>query len=153
MSVKFRSEKLNNIQVKNLVVHADDRGFLFETLRNDDEQFRKFGQAYVNYTEPGVIKGFHSHEFNEDNFICLSGRIRLALVDAQTEESRTFYLGPQNLIMVNIPTGLYHGWQALGNERACVLNVSTEAYNPSNPDEDRVPPDHFWFYKWDIVNR
>lgn len=149
----WRSEKLSGIKVKRLVTHSDDRGFLFEVLRRDDDQYRKFGQAYINYTEPGVIKGFHSHQENEDNFVCLSGRIRLVLLDQETEEYREFYLGPENLILVNIPTELMHGWQALGNERACVLNVSTEPYNPSAPDETRVPPSFFPWYSWDVVNR
>jgi dTDP-4-dehydrorhamnose 3,5-epimerase len=149
----WRSERLNNIKVKKLVTYSDDRGYLFEVLRCDDDQFAKFGQAYVNYTEPGVIKGFHSHAKNEDNFVCLSGRIRLVLLDDLTNEAREFYLGPENLMLVNIPTGLMHGWQALGNERACVLNVSTEAFNRENPDEVRVPPYHFPWYCWDIVNR
>jgi dTDP-4-dehydrorhamnose 3,5-epimerase len=149
----YRSEKLSNMQVKRLVVHSDDRGFLFEVLRNDDGQFRKFGQAYINYTEAGVIKGFHKHFENEDNFVCISGRIRLVIIDEETEEFREFYLGPENLILVNIPAGLQHGWQALGNERACVINVSTMPYNPDNPDEERVSPDHFPFYTWKVVNR
>lgn len=147
---KFDSEKLNNIQVKKLAVHSDDRGYLYEVLRCDDRQFQKFGQAYINYTDPGVIKGFHSHARNVDNFTCLSGRIRLVLLDTETKEYREFYLGPENPTCVNIPTGIMHGWLALGNKSACVLNVSTEAYNPTNPDEVRVSPYHFPWYKWDV---
>jgi dTDP-4-dehydrorhamnose 3,5-epimerase len=149
----FKSEALNNIKIKNLVVHSDDRGFLFELLRCDDKQFAKFGQCYVNYTEPGVIKGFHYHNISEDNFVCLSGRIKLVLLDDATEEARDMYLGPQNLMLVNIPVGLYHGWKALGMERSCVINISSEAYNPKNPDEFRVAPTHFPWYSWETVNR
>lgn len=148
----FKSFALSNIEVKKLVTHSDDRGYLFEVLRNDDDQYKEFGQAYINYTEPGVIKGFHKHKLNEDNFVCLSGRIRLVILDERTEEFREFYLGPENLILVHIPAGLHHGWQALGNERACVLNVSSQAYDRNNPDEVRVPPTHFDYYCWDIKN-
>ncbi len=149
---EFKSSDLSSIKVKNLITHSDDRGYLFEVLRNDDEQFNEFGQAYINYTEPGVIKGFHKHEVNEDNFVCLSGRIRLVILDEHTEEYREFYLGPENLILVHIPAGLQHGWQALGNERACVLNVSSQAYDRDNPDEVRVSPTYFKYYCWDIKN-
>lgn len=149
----FNSELLNNIKIKELVVRADDRGFLFELLRRDDKQFSTFGQVYINYTEPGVIKGFHYHDVSEDNFVCIAGRIKLVLLDSDTEEARDIYLGPQNLMLVNIPTSLHHGWKALGNERACVINISSEPYNPKNPDEHRVAPTHFPWYSWDTVNR
>jgi len=149
----YRSEKLNNIKVKRLTTHSDDRGYLFEVLRSDDNQFVKFGQCYVNYTEPGVIKGFHKHMKNEDNFTCLSGRIRLVIIDEYTKEFREFYLGPENLLSVNIPTDMHHGWKALGNAQACILNVSTEPFNSNEPDEVRVSPDYFTWYNWNVVNR
>jgi len=149
----LKSEKLNSILAKRLRVHSDDRGFLYEVLRRDDPQYRKFGQAYINYTEPGVIKGFHKHMENEDNFVCISGRLKLVIVDEETEEAREFFLGAENLVCVNIPANLHHGWLVLGNERACVLNVSTEPYNSSEPDEVRISPDSFEWYTWNVVNR
>lgn len=146
----YRSERLNRVIIQPLIVHSDGRGYLFEVLRNDDPAFKEFGQAYINYTEPGVIKGFHSHRFNEDNFVCLSGRIKLVLLDPDTKEVMEIFLGPENCRRVTIPVELMHGWMALGNERACVLNVSTKSYNPKDPDETRVPPDFYSWYDWKV---
>lgn len=115
--------------------------------------YKEFGQVYINYTDPGVIKAFHSHKESEDNFACLSGRIRLVVLDEKTEEVRMFYLGPEQNLLVNIPTNLMHGWQCLGNERAMVLNVASKAYNKDKPDETRVSPDAFPWFSWEIVNK
>jgi len=148
----FESKRLNAVIVKELVVRSDDRGYLFEVLRSDEEAFKKFGQVYVNYTEPGVIKGFHAHEKTEDNFVCLSGRIKLVLVDASTKEHMEIHLGPENQRMVNIPTGIFHGWRAVSSVPACVINVCTEPFNRDNPDETRVPPNHFEWFSWEVIN-
>lgn len=151
--IKYKSDKLNKVYLKELTVHADDRGYLYEILRNDDKQFRNFGQVYINYTEPGVIKGFHMHKKQEDNFTCLSGRVRLVILDANTQEYIELFLGPEHLRCINIPTELMHGWQCLGIERACILNVASEVYDSKNPDEFRVPPNEYSYFSWRIINR
>ena len=38
---------------------ADERGWLMELLRNDEEMFLKFGQVYVTAAYPGVVKAWH----------------------------------------------------------------------------------------------
>ena len=40
--------------------------------------------------------------------------------------------------MVKIPTYVYHGFTALGNQDAMILNIPTEAYRYNDPDEFRA---------------
>ncbi len=44
--------------VKNLRVICDERGWLMEILRSDDEIFSRFGQVYVTTAYPGVVKAW-----------------------------------------------------------------------------------------------
>ena len=66
---------------KNLKIHPDDRGFLMEILRNDDEIFKKFGQVYITCCEPGFVKAWHYHKVKTDYFTCIHGTARVVVYD------------------------------------------------------------------------
>jgi acetolactate synthase-1/2/3 large subunit len=40
----------------------DERGKVMHMLRNDDPQFREFGEIYFSCTHPGAIKAWHLHK-------------------------------------------------------------------------------------------
>ena len=40
-----------------------------------------------------------------------------------------------------IPIGVAHGYRVLGNEPAGLFYHTTEAYDPADPDEERIPFD------------
>jgi len=54
--------KIEGLQVTNLRTIPDERGWLMEILRNDDDIFEKFGQVYMTTAYPGVVKGWHYHK-------------------------------------------------------------------------------------------
>ena len=55
-----------------------------EILRADDRSlFTKFGQVYVSATYPGVVKAWHYHKQQVDNFACVAGMVKLVLIDTR----------------------------------------------------------------------
>lgn len=144
---------IEGVRTKPLRVIADERGWLMEVLRKDDELFRQFGQVYVSATYPGVVKAWHFHEKQVDNFACLAGMIKLVLVDTR-EGSPThgvvneFFIGTHNDLLVQIPAGIYHGWKCISLEPSLVLNVPSEPYRHEAPDEYRLEPHGTLPYDW-----
>src|SRR5581483_11119771 len=61
---------IEGVKIKALKVLPDERGYLMEILRADDPLFSKFGQVYVSATYPGVVKAWHYHRVQVDNFAC-----------------------------------------------------------------------------------
>jgi len=147
---------IEGVEVKRLKVLADERGRLMEILRTDDPMFKKFGQVYMTTTYPGVIKGWHYHKVQEDNFTVVKGMLKVVLYDAR-ENSPTkgqineFFAGEYNPILIHVPVGVYHGWKCIGETEAIVINTVTEKYDYQNPDEYRIPYDSEEVpYDWDI---
>ncbi len=134
---------IDGVKVKKLRVMPDERGRLTEILRKDDELFRGFGQVYVTTTYPGVVKAWHKHAKQTDNFACVVGMIKVALYDGR-EGSPTrgqvdqFYLGVHNPVLLQVPAGIYHGWMCVSPEEAVIVNVPTEVYVHAAPDEQRL---------------
>ena len=134
---------IEGVKVKKLKVIPDDRGRLMEILRRDDEIFTEFGQVYMTTAKPGIVKAWHGHKLQTDNFTCVSGKIRLALYDAR-ESSPTykqideFEISLDNPLLVQIPADVYHGFKCVSDTEAIVINTVTKTYNHKSPDEYRV---------------
>ena len=62
------ADHIDCVWTKPLRVIPDERGRLMEILRVDDEGFTKFGQVYLSTTYPGVVKAWHLHKVQDDNF-------------------------------------------------------------------------------------
>ena len=144
---------IQGVKTRALRVVPDERGWLMEILRADDELFQKFGQVYVSATYPGVVKAWHYHKVQVDHFACVAGMVKLVLVDTR-EDSPTrgavneFFIGIQNPMLVQVPNLIYHGWKCISDEPSLVVNVPTETYRYKDPDEYRLEPHGTLPYDW-----
>jgi dTDP-4-dehydrorhamnose 3,5-epimerase len=153
-SAAVTREPIAGVKVKPLRLVPDERGWLMEILRGDDTAvFTKFGQVYVSATYPGVVKAWHLHRRQVDNFACVAGMVKLVLVDTR-EDSPTlgaineFFIGTQNPMLIQVPNLVYHGWKCISVEPALVVNVPTEPYDHAEPDEYRLDPHETLPYDW-----
>ena len=137
---------IDGVHIKDLKVIPDERGWLMEVLRCDDEMFVQFGQVYLSTAYPGVVKAWHYHKLQTDNFTCVRGMMKVALYDSR-EDSPThktlmeLFAGEKNPILISVPPGVYHGFKAVGIETAYFVSIPTLPYNYEEPDEYRLPPD------------
>ena len=148
------SATIAGVKVKKLHQVADERGWLTEILRADEaDLFTQFGQVYVSATYPGVVKAWHYHRVQVDNFACVAGMVKLVLVDTR-EDSPTrgmvseFFLGTLNPVLVQVPNLVYHGWKCISVEPSLVVNVPNRPYNRAEPDEYRLEPHGTLAYDW-----
>ncbi|MCL6563988.1 MAG: dTDP-4-dehydrorhamnose 3,5-epimerase family protein [Firmicutes bacterium] len=136
--------EIAGVVVKKLVRHHDDRGFFQEILRDDDGLLRRFGQASLSMSYPGVIKAFHYHERQDDLWFFPSGMAQVVLYDLRPDSptrgiTQVLYAGEHNPILILIPVGVAHGYRVLGPDPATIIYFTTESYRPENPDEKRLP--------------
>ena len=134
---------IDGVRVKKLKIIPDDRGRLMEILRADDEIFKKFGQVYMTTAFPGVVKAWHYHRKQDDNFTCVHGKMRLALYDARPKsptykEVDEFVISLESPMLVHIPKNIYHGFKCVSDVEALVINTVTFPYSCKNPDEYRL---------------
>ncbi len=137
---------IKGIKIKKLKRINDERGFLMEILRNDDEIFEEFGQAYVTCVKPGYVKGWHMHENQTDHFVCVKGNAKVVLCDKRKDsetfnEVNEFFLGEKNKILLKIPKKVMHGFESEDDKEALILNFPTKTYDYEKPDEIRLPFD------------
>ena len=137
---------IEGVSIKPLNKWADDRGWLAEIVRCDDDFFTEFGQTVVTVSYPGVIKAFHWHRKQDDYWCVLKGNAQVVLHDmregsATQGETQVVYLGEDSFKVLAIPRGVAHGYRVLGNEPVMLMYHVTQPYNPAEPDEERIPHD------------
>lgn len=137
---------IHGVAIKKLVPHADERGYLQEILRCDDEIFEKFGQVYVSLNYPGVIRGWHYHKKQTDFFTVVKGAVKVGLYDRRPDspthgQVQEVFIGESHPVLLRIPVGVLHGYKTVGTKPSLLLNFPTQAYDRSDPDEYRVPYD------------
>lgn len=139
---------IDGVETRTLQVNADDRGHLVEIFREDWDIYDPDPvMSYYSMTYPGIIRAWHRHTRGQvDHFVCPKGRIKVAVYDDRDDsntrgELNTFVIGEHNQIAVRIPGPCWHGFKAIGNEPAFLINFPTNLYDYSNPDEERLPHD------------
>ena len=146
---------IDGVIIKKLKVIPDERGFLMEMLRCDDDFFQKFGQIYLTVAYPGAVKGWHYHKQQTDQFVVVKGMLKVVLYDSREDsttggEVNEFFMGERNPILLVIPPYVLHGLKGIGTEPGYLVNCPTEPYDYKNPDEYRVDPhDNDIPYNWD----
>ncbi len=137
---------IEGVLVKKLQVFNDDRGCLMEVLKHGESTFMDIKQTTYTEAFPGTIKAFHWHKIQYDIWFFTNGHAQTVLHDLREGsptfgETNVFYCGERNHILLLIPPGVVHGYRVLGEKSAGLIYHTTEAYDPNDPDEERMPYD------------
>lgn len=150
---------IDGVKIKKLKPIPDERGRLMEILRSDDDLFLRFGQVYITTAYPGVVKAWHYHKKQTDNFAVVHGMMKIVLYDSRKDspsngQINEFFAGTLNPLLIQIPPMVIHGFKCIGEHESMVINCPTEVYNYTNPDEYRIDPHSKDIpYSWDRKDR
>jgi dTDP-4-dehydrorhamnose 3,5-epimerase len=136
---------IEGVIIKELVTHADERGFFREIIRLTDDFFAEgFGQLSHSLVYPGVVKAWHAHRQQTQWTYVACGLLKVALHDGRPQ-SPTYRQTMEILVgdyqparVYCFPPGVAHGYCCVGGP-AHVIYVTSGVYDLS--DEVRLPHD------------
>ncbi len=123
-----------NIEVKDLDIKKDDRGWLAEILRPEDVGVKDFGQILVTVANPGQVKGNHYHKRKVEWFCVIEGDMEVHLLDVKTGEHKVVLMGESNPVLLKILPGTSHAIKNTGDKPAVLLIYISESYDPEDAD-------------------
>ena len=133
---------------------ADERGSIMHMLRVDAPHFIKFGEIYFSTAYPGVVKGWHEHTIQTQNYAVVEGLIKLVMYDNRANSKsyksiQEVFIGDLNYSLVTIPAGIIMGYKCIGNKTSILANCCTHPHDPKemisyDPLGEKVP------YDWKI---
>ena len=116
---------MEGVEIRELALYKDKRGWLGEIIRDDETDYRPV-MSYLSMTAPGHARGPHEHRDQTDLF-CFIGEFRLYLWDNRQTSStyREFKIidtaGLPTLAIV--PPGIVHAYRNIGGNEGLVLNM------------------------------
>jgi dTDP-4-dehydrorhamnose 3,5-epimerase len=127
-----------------LTVHRDERGFFFESFRQDQMEAFGIGYRFIqdnhSRSEPGVLRGLHFQEPAQGKLVSVAhGRIWDVAVDLRRDSEtfgQHFGLELDEGTAFWIPPGFAHGFCVLGREPADLIYKVTSYFN--GPGESGV---------------
>jgi len=142
---------IEGVLINKLKQIPDERGAIYHMLRRDNDHFIEFGEIYFSIAFPGIIKGWHEHTKQIQNYAVIDGKIKLVLYDNRSD-SKTFkqineiFLGEENYSLVTIPTGIITAYQCISKKNSILANCSTLPHDPNEMinydfNGDKVPYD------------
>ena len=136
----------DNVHIKSLTTHQDERGFFREILRipNGSNLLENtIGQISHSEVYPGIVKAWHGHVNQYQWTYIIKGILMVALADKRKNSSTynkvySFICGGINKpIVYGFPPGVYHGYRNLGD--TCQITYFTSGQYDIN-DELRIDP-------------
>tara|TARA_B100002019_G_C20844667_1_gene391630 strand:- start:58 stop:504 length:447 start_codon:yes stop_codon:yes gene_type:complete len=146
---------IEGVKILKKQIISDERGKILHMLRNDDENFSKFGEIYFSIVYPKIAKAWHIHQKMTLNYVAVYGEIKLVLFDDRTNsktkgEIQEIFLSNNNHYLVTIPPFIWNGFCSTNNELAVLANCSDIPHDKEEikriPFNDRRIP-YSWKFK------
>lgn len=140
----FRQGAIDGVVVKELIKHADRRGWLTELFRHDELDGESYPQmAYISMTKAGEARGPHEHNDQAD-FFCFLGPsdFKVYLWDNRKQSpsyqnKMVISAGEDEPKSILVPAGVVHAYKNLGSSEGMVVNCPNRPYAGSG-HKDRV---------------
>ena len=132
---------------------SDKRGEILHMLRNDDENFSKFGEIYFSIVYPKIAKAWHLHEKMTLNYVAVYGEIKLVLYDDRRNSEtkgkvQEIFLSENDHKLIIIPPHIWNGFCSVGKNKAILANCSDIPHDKK--EIIRLPYNDLKFpYKWE----
>lgn len=110
-------------------VHADDRGYLAEVLKE-----LSGGQVFFSVTKPEITRGNHFHMRKIERFCVIQGEALIKLRKIGTDETIEYHVQGSKPSFVDIPIYYTHNITNTSNTDVLTLFWTNELFNPEDPD-------------------
>ncbi|MDN0071276.1 dTDP-4-dehydrorhamnose 3,5-epimerase [Bacteroides caecigallinarum] len=127
------------------------KGDIFHALKNTDEGYAGFGEAYFSQIESGAVKGWKRHNRMTLNIIVPVGKIRFVVYDdregsATNGKFQEVILSPEsNYQRLTLAPGLWMAFQGMDKGLSMLMDIIPEPHDPSEADRKDIEEIKFNF--------
>lgn len=121
---------MEGLQIRQLLLYRDQRGWLGEILREDESEIKP-AMSYISMTRPGLVRGPHEHR-NQTDCFCFIGTFRLYFWDnrknSSTYREKKILDTTDASTVVIVPPGIVHAYKNISNTDGLVINLPDKLY-------------------------
>lgn len=141
---------LDNMALTPLKIISHHSGNIMHALKNSEDEFKHFGEAYFSLIRQNHIKGWKRHQKMTSNLIVPVGIVKFVLYDDRLNSStyQKFFsinLSTSNYQRLTIPPMIWTAFQGVEVNTNLILNI---ADIPHDPNEVENTPLSDINYNW-----
>lgn len=112
-------------------------GDVLHALKQQDQGFAGFGEAYFSFVAPGAVKAWKIHKRMTMNVVVPVGSVRFVFHLQGANAYRVEDIGIDRYARITVPPGIWFGFQGLGESQNLILNIADITHDPA--EVDRLP--------------
>ena len=125
---------INGVLKSPLKIVSLNDGNVMHAMKNNDQGYTQFGEAYFSIINSGAIKGWKRHKKMVCNFIVPRGKIKVVIYEENEKVFEEFIMSPENYFRLTIPTNLWVGFQGIYAEPSLLLNIASIEHDTKEAD-------------------
>jgi dTDP-4-dehydrorhamnose 3,5-epimerase len=120
-------------------------GAVMHAMKQSEDSFKGFGEAYFSQINPGAIKAWKLHLKMTMNIVVPIGEVNFVFIDS-SEETRSETLGENKYLRLTVPPGIWFGFKGMSKSPSLLLNVANIEHSPEEVQRKNI--DEF-NYNWE----
>ena len=128
---------VNKILVTSLKIIPVEGGDVMHGLKEIDDGYIKFGEAYFSYIKKNKVKAWKRHKLMQLNLIVPKGDVLFVFKDA-LENFRKEIIGESNPKRLTVPQGLWFGFKGINSKESVILNISNIMHDDREVEKKEI---------------
>ena len=103
--------------------HQDHRGYIYsiaggahnKTFEAENKINLSYNHTKITVSKKNVFRGFHTDKKTWKKCTCISGKIKVIIIDPENKSFTTHILSGENKNLILIPPGWYNGYASLSD--------------------------------------
>jgi dTDP-4-dehydrorhamnose 3,5-epimerase len=124
---------IDTIMVTPLARIATPGGDVMHAMKQSDEGFSVFGEAYFSWINAGSVKAWKRHKRMIMNIVVPVGNVRFVFFKDENSGFRIEEIGENNYARLTVPPGIWFGFQSL-EPKSLVMNISSILHDSEEVD-------------------
>ena len=112
-------------------------GDVFHAMKEIDDGYKGFGEAYFSMIEPGAVKAWKRHLKMTLNLVVPIGEVLFHFVDSDGGK-KSLIIGPSNYLRLTVPPKIWFGFKGMGDNKSLLLNIADIAHDPGEVERKEV---------------
>ena len=117
---------------------VNPKGDLYHAMKQSDNGYKSFGEAYFSTVIKDEIKGWKKHTVMVLNLIVPIGAVEFIIYDDRIDSSTknqffSLILSQENYQRLTVPAGVWMAFRGIGEDLNMLLNIASIEHDPSEP--------------------
>ena len=119
------------IVIKPLKRFSLEEGDVLHALKESDNEFKGFKEAYFSTIKNNKIKAWKRHLKMTMNLIVPVGEVQFNFYDRERNILNNIIVGETNYSRITVPPMIWFGFKGLSTNTSFILNISNKLHDPS----------------------